>query len=216
MLFLFIKELFMDFTIIPILELPNYMTLHTIVHVTHWNPENVVYSIPEKRIDYIKCRISAPNGSEIKEAAFFINPLLPPVPIMESDVKVGICGSLSFPREQFETVITPGASIEFIEHSSQQSEPTNDTAPVNVTEEDHLSTVDPIMELLADLEKYAKGGFKMFGEFRERLSNIKSININQYANAFEEATEALMKTLQNQNERTFANILIKDIKGVMK
>jgi hypothetical protein len=205
----------MDFTIIPILELPNYMTLHTIVHVENWEPENYVCSIPEKRIDYIKCKVAAPGGKETGEMAFFINPLLPPVPIMEKDVKVGICGSLSFPRDQFEAVITPGAQIEFITHSSQEETPANDTA-IPPEEVNHIDETDPIIELFADLEKYARGGFKTFGEFRERLGNIKYINVNQYATAFEEVTEALLKKLDGTDAKKFVSVLIRDIKGVMK
>ena len=197
----------MEFVLFPPIELPDFVSIPALVKVLNWDPRCVVV-LEDKGIDYIKCSLSLNGQVAADNLLFFVSPVIPLAPILDTDVKAGISGTLSFHKSLLPIITDANASLEFLPNVPAEEQP-----PVEV---DHLAQTDPIIDLCADLDKYARGGFTTFGEFKARLAQIKFISINQYAGIFEEATDALFKTLTDESHKKFANLLVREIKGVMR
>jgi len=203
----------MEFVLFPPIELPDFVSIPALVKIDHWDPRCVVV-LEDKGIDYIKCSLSLNGQVAAENLLFFVSPVIPLAPILDTDIKAGISGTLSFHKSLHPIITDPAASLEFLLNvPSEQQPPVVPEAPAEV---DHLAQTDPILDLCADLEKYARGGFTTFSEFKARIANIRFIDANQYENIFEEAIGALFKVLRDESHKKFANLLVREIKGVMK
>lgn len=199
----------MEFLLFPPIELPEYVSIPALVKVDHWNPLYVV-TLEDKGVDYIQCSVKVEGQVAGEKILFFISPVTPLAPILDGETKVGVSGTLSFHRSLLPMMTNPDAQLEFLlNEAPAEQPPVVETKPATVN---HLAETDPIIDLCADLERYAVGGFATFSEFKGRLEKIKFISSNEYANMFEEAADALFKTLKEDHHRKFANLLIREIK----